>query len=166
MQKEGRGKVQKEDQGEAQRDGFLRHFFVCLGVQVVSWGLLTLCDWIEETGGEDLFAYVCLLTPVVLSVLYFCLRKKLYGVPEIPMKQVLQFCGMWLAQSCVFGVLLTVLAAGWNRWIVRQATEGWEHFLNGLEYPMFGFLLGAIPLLAVLLGEAVIRVVPKVISKK
>ena len=131
---------------------------VCLVVQVIAWGLLTLCDWLEETRGDDPFGYVVLITPLVLTVLYFCLRKKLYGTGEISMKQVWQLCGIWFLISCAFGVLLTMLVVHWNVWIVRQAQEGWDNFLNGIEYPLFGFLLGALPLISVILGEIIIRI--------
>lgn len=131
---------------------------VCLVVQVIAWGLLTLYDWMEETGGDDLFGYAVLITPFVLTVLYFCLRKKLYGTGEILMKHVWQLCGIWFLISCAFGVPLTILVVHWNVWIVRQAQGGWDNFLNGIEYPMFGFFLGVPPLIAVILGEVIIRI--------
>lgn len=143
------------------KNNILKKTVLCLVVHIISWGLLTFCDWMEETRGEDLFGYVALITPLVLTVLYFCLRKKLYGASEISMRHVLQLCGIWLVISCAFGVLLTMLVVRWNRWIVHQAHEGWDNFLNGIEYPLFGFLLGVLPLIAVILGEVIIRIVQK-----
>lgn len=141
-----------------EKNDIVKKTVVCLVVHVVSWGLLTLCDWMEETRGDEPFGYVALITPLVLTVLYFCLRKKLYDAGEISMKQVWQLCGIWFLVSCVFGVLLTMLVNRWNVWIVRQAQEGLDNVLNGIEYPLFGFLLGVFPLISVILGEVIIRI--------
>lgn len=50
-------------------------------------------------------------------------------------------------------------------WIVPQATGGWEHLLNGIEYMMFSMTLAGIPFVVVVLIESVIGIV-KVVSKK
>ena len=47
----------------------------------------------------------------------------------------------------------------WNNWIVHQDTDGWEHFLNGLEYPLFGFMLVVGFVITAVLCEAVIGIV-------
>ena len=50
-------------------------------------------------------------------------------------------------------------------WIVPQATGGWEHLLNGIEYMMFAITLAGIPFVAVVLIESVVGIV-KVVRKR
>ena len=61
----------------------------------------------------------------------------------------------------ILGFLIGVLVTN-EMWIVPQATGGWEHFLNGIEYMMFAITLAGIPFVAVVLIESVVGIVKAV----
>ena len=61
----------------------------------------------------------------------------------------------------ILGFLIGVLVTN-GMWIVPQATGGWEHFLNGIEYMMFAITLAGIPFVAVVLIESVVGIVKAV----
>ncbi len=61
----------------------------------------------------------------------------------------------------ILGFLIGVLVTN-EMWIVPQATGGWEHFLNGIEYMMFAITLAGIPFVAVVMIESVVGIVKAV----
>ena len=61
----------------------------------------------------------------------------------------------------ILGFLIGVLVTN-EMWIVSQATGGWEHFLNGIEYMMFAITLAGIPFVAVVMIESVVGIVKAV----
>ena len=80
------------------------------------------------------------------------------------LKDVAIICVAWVIFGLIFGLGISVLVNN-EMWIVPQATGGWEHLLNGIEYMMFSMTLAGIPFVVVVLIESVIGIV-KVVSKK
>mgnify|MGYP001498967218 FL=1 len=76
----------------------------------------------------------------------------------VRLKDVVIICETWLIFGLILGFLIGALVNN-QMWIVSQATGGWEHLLNGIEYMMFAMTLVGIPFVAVVLIESVIGIV-------
>ena len=127
-----------------------KKILICLVVQLICWSIMTLSDYMEEMNNDSNNLFVVFAVPSVCVVLYIIFRRWIYDNQRVRLKDVAIICVAWL----IFGL-----------WIVPQATGGWEHLLNGIEYMMFAITLAGIPFVAVVLIESVIGIV-KVVSKK
>ena len=132
-----------------------KKILICLVVQFICWGMMTLSDYMEETYNDSYNLVVVFAVPLICVILYIIFRKWIYDNQIVRLKDVAIICAAWMIGALVINEM----------WIVPQATGGWEHLLNGIEYMMFAITLAGIPFVAVVLIESVIGIV-KVVSKK
>lgn len=123
--------------------------------QAIGWGIISLVDFYTEITRNDVIYPAVFGVPAMCLVLYLILRRKIYGVQASRLEKW-KFIGIWFGVSLMLGVMITFMTCEWNNWIVHQATGGWENFLNGIEYPLFGIIFGPFLSLIVGLMEAVI----------
>ena len=83
----------------------------------------------------------------------------------VRLKDVVIICETWLICGLILGFLIGALVNN-QMWIVSQATGGWEHLLNGIEYMMFAVTLAGIPIVIVVLIESLIGIVKLLRSRK
>ena len=127
--------------------------------QMIAWGIFTFTDYYEETTSNDYELIICFAVPVVYFLFYLIFRRRIYDTVPVKWKEIAMFFGIWLVLGVSFGTVITFMTCQWNNWIVHRDTGGWEHFLNGLEYPLFGFMLVVGFVITAVLCEAVIGII-------
>ena len=118
------------------------------------------------TGVYTIMYKKCSLRGIVKKKILLCLIAQLicWGIMTmsdymmVRLKDVVIICETWLICGLILGFLIGALVNN-QMWIVSQATGGWEHLLNGIEYMMFAVTLMGIPFVAVVLIESVIGIV-------
>lgn len=134
-----------------------KKILICLIAQIICWGMMTLSDYMEETYNDSYNLVVVFAVPLVCVALYIICRRWIYDDQLVRLKDVAIICVTWLICGLILGFLIGALVTN-EMWIVPQATGGWEHLLNGIEYMMFAMTLAGIPFVAVVLIEAVIGI--------
>lgn len=124
-------------------------------INFISWGIFTFFDFLDEhyieySGYNGIFIFAM---PVIIGILYFVLRFKGIVNNVGIKKRIINFL-IWILTSGVISSYISFLALG-NSWIVHQNTGGWENFLNGIEYPFFGFLLIVITLVLFIISDII-----------
>lgn len=109
---------------------------ICLIVQIICWSIMTLSDYVEETYNDSYNLVVVFAVPLICVILYIIFRKWIYDNQIVRLKDVAIICAAWMICGLILGFLIGALVLN-EMWIVSQATGGWEHFLNGIEYMMF-----------------------------
>lgn len=95
-------------------------------------------DWIEEMYQRDYTMIVTFALLIGMGVFYIIYQINTGDIQDtFPRKLKYKF--IWLAMGAAFGGVIGTLAVN-NMWIVPQAQGGWENFLNGIEYWIFGIL--------------------------
>lgn len=141
-----------------------KKILICLIAQIICWGMMTLSDYMEETYNDSYNVAVVFAVPLICVILYIIFRKWIYDNQIVRLKGVAIICAAWMICGLIMGFLISVLVTN-EMWIVPQATGGWEHLLNGIEYMMFAITLAGIPFVAVVLIESVVGIV-KVVRKR
>ena len=131
-----------------------KKILICLVVQLICWSIMTLSDYMEEMNNDSNNLFVVFAVPSVCVVLYIIFRRWIYANQMVRLKDVVIICMTWLICGLIFGLGISVLVNN-EMWIVPQATGGWEHLLNGIEYMMFSMTLAGIPFVVVVLIESV-----------
>lgn len=137
---------------------------IVIATQAIGWGIISLVDFYTEVTRNDVIYPVVFGLPAVCLLLYLLFRKQVYGVQASGVDKC-KFIGIWFGASLMFGLIITFMTCKWNKWIVHQATGGWENFLNGIEYPLFGIIFGPFLSLILVLFEAVIALAKLWIKK-
>lgn len=133
----------------------LQNVGIMLAVQVIAWAGFTVVDFVEETTSNDFLMAAALGIPIIAAVVYFFMRWRNWQPDTRCGKWIALTLLCWLGMTACAAVIVTVLI-NHDSWIVHQDREGWEHFLNGLEYAGFGATLAVIPIVLVLAGELLI----------
>lgn len=141
-----------------------KKILLCLIAQLICWSIMTLSDYIEETYNDSYNLVVVFAVPLICVILYIIFRKWIYDNQIVRLKDVAIICAAWMICGLILGFLIGALVMN-EMWIVPQATGGWEHLLNGIEYMMFAITLAGIPFVAVVLIESVVGIV-KVVRKR
>ncbi|MCQ2497214.1 MAG: hypothetical protein MJ131_11560 [Lachnospiraceae bacterium] len=125
-------------------------FLKVFAANLAGWAVFSLLDWFTESDfsfytpiGEYVF-----LAGVLFSIIYMIIHIRKNKGQRGSAKEVLKDTGLWLGASVLLGVVIVTLVIN-NVWIVHQATGGWENFLNGIEYFLFGMLWAGEPLLLI-----------------
>ncbi len=118
---------------------------------LIGWTILTFSDYLDETTTNGVYMMnVIWGVPALVCVAYIIwdLMQRKEGADTI--KECLKRAGKWLLVSGVIGVVINIAVAD-EWWLVKQATGGWENFLNGIEYALFAlFLTGGVFLIIIL----------------
>ncbi len=143
----------------------VRCFGILTLVQLLVWAGFTGLDVLDETWlhSTDLFAVYFFAAPILISLLYLRYRPRLHTEQWKSWQNTLFCLGIWILETAAIGFPVGYLV-NYNRWIVPQATGGWENFLNGIEYLMFPFFCAGIPLIIIVLwtlGEWIYRNIRK-----
>ena len=131
---------------------------------MLAWSFFTFSDYCEE---NHLFHYDAMMTigllvvPVIIPILYLVFEKHINSVIMSRAKNTLAIMGIWLVINAVIGFAVSVMINN-NKWIVKQATGGLENFLNGIEYMIFPFFLGIIPIIIVAIWRLICLIYHKV----
>lgn len=130
--------------------------------QLLAWvGFMTV-DFLEEFFYIDLQLEACFCFPIIIGIVYFMKRKSIRKerYKELPVwKKLVQFIIVvleWCFITASITTIITFLVFN-ETWIIPQG----RGFLNGVEYPVYGFFLWSIPTLFVLMGELIIWVYNK-----
>ena len=128
----------------------------CIVANIIGWLIFTFSVYLEETGNNDSFMwFVFWGVPVVVGLAYIVRNLMVRKEGADTVKECLKNAGKWLLVSGVIGAGINV-ALAFDLWFVKQATGGWEHFLNGIEYALFTmFLTGEV--LAVIILWNILR---------
>lgn len=120
-------------------------WFFSLITNIIGWTIFTFSDYLEETGNGDSFMWIVLWgVPSVVGLAYIVRNLMVRKEGADTVKECLKNAGKWLLVSGVIGVGIHV-ALAFDLWFVKQATGGWENFLNGIEYALFAlFLTGGV----------------------
>lgn len=141
-----------------------KDFLMLFITQVIAWFLFTLSDLIDEHSSEYTEGFALFIICSAIVVLYFVFRDDFYKDVRIKKwKELICLLFIWLVQCAIFGGIISSLALN-NTWIVHQATGGWEHFLNGIEYPVFAIILALLSVF-ILFIELIMSIVKKVREK-
>ena len=112
---------------------------------LIGWTILTFSDYLDETTTSGVYMMrVIWGVPALVGVAYIIrnLMRRKEGADSI--RGCLKDAGKWLLVSGVIGVVVNVFVVN-EWWFVKQATGGWENFLNGIEYFLFAlFLTGGV----------------------
>ena len=129
-------------------------------VQLIAWAGFTMVDFIEETTSNNFEDIAVFGIPIAVVAVYAFVRKQNWQ-PDLKYgKRVALILLYWLGMTAgVTAVVMKLIDQ--DKWIVYQAAGGWEHFLNGLEYAVFGIMLAAIPIVLVSVGELLVWVIIK-----
>lgn len=129
-------------------------------VQLIAWAGFTMVDFIEETTSNNFEDIAVFGIPIAVVAVYAFMRKQNWQ-PDLKYgKRVALILLYWLGMTAgVTAVVMKLIDQ--DKWIVYQAAGGWEHFLNGLEYAVFGIMLAAIPIVLVSVGELLVWVIIK-----
>ena len=133
-----------------------KKILLCLISQLICWSIMTMSDYMEETYNDSFNLIVVFAVPLMCVVLYAIFRRWIYANQMVRLKDVVIICMTWLICGLILGFLIGALVNN-QMWIVSQATGGWEHLLNGIEYMMFAVTLAGIPFVAVEIGRASCR---------
>lgn len=133
----------------------LQNVSIMLAVQAIAWAGFTAVDFVEETASNDFQLIAVLGIPIIAAVVYFFIRKWKWQPDTRCGKWIALILLCWLGMTAGITTFVMILI-NHDSWIVHQAREGWEHFLNGLEYAAFGAALAVIPIVLVLAGELLI----------
>lgn len=142
-----------------------KKILLCLIAQLICWGIMTMSDYMEETYNDSFNLIVVFAVPLMCVVLYIIFRRWIYDNQMVRLKDVVIICETWLICGLILGFLIGALVTN-QMWIVSQATGGWEHLLNGIEYMMFAMTLAGIPFVTVVLIESVIGIVKLLRSRE
>ena len=144
--------------------GMKRTAEIYLICNLVGWTLMTFADWIEETYNQHLPEDICILgLSIVLFLSYIIYQIFLGEIRETFGKKVV-YKLMWLGIGTLFSIVIGYLALN-NTWIVPQDQIGWEHFLNGIEYVVFGMLFVWANAIVWFLFDLFVLIYRKIISK-
>lgn len=139
---------------------YLRKGLICFAVQLVCWLMFTFADFLEEEYNNTiLFGPMVIGLPIATFALYIAFRKWFYEKLKPGVADVAIFLANWLIVAIILLVPITLMTCNWNNWIVHQATGGWENFLNGIEYPLFGIFYGGTVPIAVIIFEVVLLLI-------
>lgn len=129
-----------------------KNVITILLVQLVAWAGITMVDFVEEITSKDFEVIAILGIPIAAAVVYAFVRKRNWE-PDLKYGKwiALTLLG-WLGMTAGITTVVMMLVNR-NNWIVPQARGGWEHFLNGIEYGLFGIMLAVIPIVLILAGE-------------
>lgn len=115
---------------------------------IAAWSLFMLMDavaefWLDEDGVLD---SGLLTIPIVLTVLYAVLEKKLFGTVRFEKKYNRLLVVSFILITAVFGVIVGLLCLEWDIWLVPQQSRPGFMRLNGAEYVVFPFTYGLVSL--------------------
>lgn len=113
-------------------------FLKLLAANAAGWVVFTVLEWGSEisTSYDALLEIYAFLAGIFFSIIYtviHCVKNKGHRGSA---KTILKDMGIWLGVSVAISVLIVTLVVN-DLWLVKQATGGWENFLNGIEYFIF-----------------------------
>lgn len=124
--------------------------------QLISWLIFIMGDYLEETYSNDLLLAVALLIlPIALPVLYLIFQSRVHYSDLPKWVNTVTVLGVWTVDNILL-YALTMGLIGSNLWLIPQAADGWEHFLNGIEYLLFPFFNIAAAFIIVLLWNLIL----------
>jgi len=112
---------------------------------LAGWTIFSFSDYLEETGNDGSFmAVVAWGIPALVGIAYIVRNMLERRERAYTIKECLKNAGKWFLVSGMFGVVINALLIN-EWWFIKQATGGWENFLNGIEYALFAlFLTGGV----------------------
>ncbi len=120
--------------------------------QIVCWGIFTLCDefpLINQDNAESLALTIGLLLSLIILILYFVFVKVIINKNKLNSKLFNVFLiSLWIVISLLNSYIFTSLV---DEGVLHYCESyGWNCFLNGIEYVMYGILLVVVSLVIIL----------------
>ena len=98
---------------------------------IVLWAVFIIVDLVTEVSNSPFPEFPIVFLPIVGIIVYvtfkiLCDRDSSFGT-------VLAEAGVFLGIGIAISLLINVLVE-FGLWPIRQNVEGWNNFLNGIEY--------------------------------
>lgn len=141
----------------------LKHILI---FQLISWGLFTLIDentFVSQSIAENIAFTVGLIIQVIILVIYFIYTNK--GVKKTNLNLIKYNIFLFILWNAISILITTGLVYLVNNGYLHicQGT-GWDCFLNGIEYMLYGLSMIVLSLLILLID--VIIIIYKYIVKR
>lgn len=111
-------------------------------LNLIGWGLFSFVDALEELFRQqlaDIASAAGVVIPIIMAVIFIIGLIKGLG-KDVSGKQKVLNIVYWMGCALVSTIVLTFLVV--NGFYIPQRNNGWEDFLNGLEYPLMGMCWG------------------------
>lgn len=110
---------------------------------IVNWLVFSATDYLAEEWDAGMPMFILLYGVAFFNLAVYIVRDvKCKKGRCATAKEMLIFSAEWLGIGSVLGCVICLLVFR-NKWIVLQAVGGFENFLNGIEYALFG--IGLVP---------------------
>jgi len=104
---------------------------------LILWIMLCFSDFLEENFTYSvLMNYVLDISGMLAGIVYIVADLTLMHIGAAKFKEILINSLIWVGMAAGISFCIELLME-WDLWIIPQATGGWEHFLNGIEYIAF-----------------------------
>lgn len=122
--------------------------------QMISWLLLIIGDYLDETRSlsqnVDMVYSFSVIFPILITIGYLMLENKICNKMQISKKRLCTYViATWLLETIIVTIIVWALI-GNNKWIIYQETNGWDNFLNGIEYILIPFYNAVSPCIIIL----------------
>lgn len=110
-------------------------------LQLFGWAIITYWDYCSENDmirSDNYLALAIIGGTILITGVY--LYMKIKQDFSYSLRTNLPDVAAWVLGGIGFTILVMALMEN-DLWLVPQATGGWEHFLNGIEYFLFGAFL-------------------------
>lgn len=123
-------------------------------LQMISWLLLIIWDYLSEKLGigtdMDIVFKFIVIFPILITIGYLMLENKICNKMQISKKRLCTYViATWLLETIIVTIIVWALI-GNNKWIIYQETNGWDNFLNGIEYVLVPFYNAVSPCIIIL----------------
>lgn len=122
--------------------------------QMISWLLLIIWDYLDETRSlsqeMDIVFKFIVIFPILITIGYLILENKICNKMQISKKKLCTYViATWLLETIILTIIVCWLMED-DKWIIYQETNGWDNFLNGIEYMLIPFYNAASPCIIIL----------------
>lgn len=149
---------------------FFRALLYVLITQIACWGIFILCDefpLLSQSSAESLALVVGLIFSIIILVLYLVVVKKIIKKYELNSKRFNIFL-------ILLWIVISILSLMSFLWLVEEEllhvckSSGWDCFLNGIEYGIYGLLLVIVAIVVIIVKilSAIYRVIRNNLSKR
>lgn len=137
--------------------GIKKTTILYLLVHLISQGLFMIADYIEEKYSESIFLVIGYFgIPILLLILYLVFQFVFKQYKEHYGRKII-YNLLWFSMGTIISIFVCYLIFELD-FPIHQETGGWEHFLNGIEYMLLGFMLNVVNTIAFIIIDTSVLV--------